>query len=71
MDSRDVTAEQARVIGQWVDTAVQRLTRLQRRMEVRGFPQTDKLYVQVACARQALARLNGALSFYNNPTHSR
>jgi len=38
-------------------------------MEERGFPQTDKLYVGVAAARQAMAHLNGALSFYNNPTY--
>ena len=50
MDSRHVTAEQARAIGQWVDATVRRLVLLQERMEARGFPPTDKLYVRTVVA---------------------
>jgi hypothetical protein len=66
MDSRHVTADQARAITRWVDPTVQRLTALLRRMDERGFPQTDRLYV---CAREAMAHLNGALSAYNDPCY--
>lgn len=69
MDSRHVTAEQARAITRWVDPTVQRLMALQRRMDERGFPQTDRLYVRVVCAREAMAHLNGALSAYNDPCY--
>ena len=67
MDSRHVTADQARAIARWVDPTVRRLMRLQQRMEARGFPPADTLYVRVAAARKTLAELNGALSGYNDP----
>jgi hypothetical protein len=69
MDSRHVTADQARAITRWVEPTVQRLTALLRRMDERGFPQTDRLYVRVVCAREALAHLNGGLSAYNDPCY--
>ena len=69
MDRRHVTADQARAITRWVDPTVRRLTRLQQRMEARGFPPADRLYVRVVAARKALAELNGALSGYNDPCY--
>ena len=69
MDSRHVTAEQARAIGQWVDPTVQRLMQLQRRMDDARLPQTDKLYVRVACDARRSPTSTAALSFYNDPTY--
>jgi hypothetical protein len=69
MDSRQLTAEQARTITRWVDPTVQRLMRLEQWMAARSFPATDPLYLHVIIARKALADLNGVLSGYNDRSY--
>ena len=67
MDSRHVTNEQAQAISRWLEPTAMRLSRLRERMETRGFPPDDRLYLQVLAAFKVLANLNGMLSGYNDP----
>jgi hypothetical protein len=57
MTRRDVTSEQAGRISKALYPATNYLARLRRRMESRGFPHTDPLYLLVRAAHEAVNRL--------------
>jgi hypothetical protein len=57
MNHTDITKEQAKEIAQALFPPVNYLARLRRRMEQRGFPHADPLYVRVCAAHEEVNRL--------------
>ncbi len=57
MDSRDLTKAQAVAIHERLRPMAAHLHKLQERMEQRGFPTDDKLYLLVIRARTAVEDL--------------
>ncbi len=57
MHSRQLTAEQLRIIQARIQPLLGYLTRLERRMEHEGFPVDDRLYELTRDAQEAVERL--------------
>jgi hypothetical protein len=57
MDRNDLTKEQAREICKVIEGYLRYLLRLRTRMEQRGFPATDRTYVNVCQACDAIQAL--------------
>ena len=57
MNSRTLRPWQARKIREALQTSLGYLTRLQRRMELTGFPPDDRLYVATVKAQHAMQDL--------------
>ena len=59
MNSNDLRPWQARKVRERLEGALGYLTRLKRRMELRGFPPNDPLYLATAEAQDTLQALLG------------
>ena len=57
MDSSDLRPWQARKIRRQLESALSYLTRLKRRMELRGFPPNEPLYLAATQAQNGLQSL--------------
>jgi hypothetical protein len=63
MDRNDLTNEQAREVCKVIERYQRYLVRLRTRMEKRGFPATDRTYVNVCRAFDAIQTLRMDLHY--------
>jgi hypothetical protein len=53
----DVTHDQALTLARWLTPTLRKLLALRERMEARGFPKDDPMYVKAAAAYEAVRQL--------------